>query len=51
MRSLIKEITLSPREFMENFRIIAKFKYNTYILNGEVYISANKKKLKELGYD
>ncbi len=46
----MKEITLTPHEYLTNFKKIAKFKFDAYTLHGIVHVTANIEKLKELGY-
>jgi hypothetical protein len=45
----MKEIVLTPQEFV-NFKQIAKFTFNCYILHGAVHIEAPIKELMLLGF-
>lgn len=46
----MKTIQLTPREYLTNFKKIAKFKFQAITLHGILYITAETVKLEELGY-
>jgi hypothetical protein len=46
----MKTIELTPKEYLTNFKEIAKFNYQAYVLHGIVYITARIENLDPLGY-